>query len=281
MAEDFRPDRQAKDGLADLLGVGACAAIHGSHLPSLPRKQTWLRRPFDAWACSCLQDVPASVPRIGSRAFAERFVRLDRLVIECSAQETPDFSPGRKGRGALYDLCPASTPRRPPRTAAPGTRPPGWESPRELLDLGRRSRDFAARLVPPGTRVRLELDVQTRDRYGRLLAYLWLPDGTMLNERMLRSGWAMLRTIPPNVRYVDRFREAQRHAMDRALGLWAATGTQGQAPGTGCDPSYPDVCIPPPPPDLDCRDIPYRRFRVLPPDPHGFDRDRDGIGCER
>ena len=46
-----------------------------------------------------------------------------------------------------------------------------------------------------------------------------------------------------------------------------------------CDPSYPDVCIPPP--DLDCRDIPYRRFRVLPPDPHGFDRDRDGIGCER
>ena len=48
-----------------------------------------------------------------------------------------------------------------------------------------------------------------------------------------------------------------------------------------CDPSYPDVCIPPPPPDLDCRDIPYRRFRVLPPDPHRFDRDRDGIGCER
>ncbi|MEM3081121.1 MAG: phospholipase D family protein [Nitrososphaerota archaeon] len=47
-----------------------------------------------------------------------------------------------------------------------------------------------------------------------------------------------------------------------------------------CDPSYPDVCIPPPPPDLDCSDIPYRNFRVLPPDPHNFDRDRDGIGCE-
>ena len=47
-----------------------------------------------------------------------------------------------------------------------------------------------------------------------------------------------------------------------------------------CDPSYPTVCIPPPPPDLDCRDIPYRRFRVLPPDPHGFDSDHDGIGCE-
>ncbi len=47
-----------------------------------------------------------------------------------------------------------------------------------------------------------------------------------------------------------------------------------------CDPAYPDVCIPPPPPDLDCSDIPYRRFRVLPPDPHQFDRDGNGIGCE-
>jgi micrococcal nuclease len=41
------------------------------------------------------------------------------------------------------------------------------------------------------------------------------------------------------------------------------------------------VCIPPAPPDLDCGDIPYKRFKVLPPDPHGFDgRDQDGIGCE-
>jgi len=41
------------------------------------------------------------------------------------------------------------------------------------------------------------------------------------------------------------------------------------------------VCIPPPPPDLDCKDIPYRNFKVLPPDPHRLDRDGDGIGCER
>ena len=50
---------------------------------------------------------------------------------------------------------------------------------------------------------------------------------------------------------------------------------------TGCDPSYPTVCIPPPPPDLDCGDIPYRRFQVLPPDPHNFDGgSKNGIGCE-
>jgi micrococcal nuclease len=40
------------------------------------------------------------------------------------------------------------------------------------------------------------------------------------------------------------------------------------------------VCIPPAPPDLDCPDIPHRRFTVVGDDPHGFDGDRDGIGCE-
>ncbi len=50
---------------------------------------------------------------------------------------------------------------------------------------------------------------------------------------------------------------------------------------TTCDPSYPDVCIPPPPPDLDCSQISERNFEVLPPDPHGFDgNDNDGRGCE-
>ena len=58
------------------------------------------------------------------------------------------------------------------------------------------------------------------------------------------------------------------------------TPTPTQPPRANCDPSYPDVCIPPPPPDLDCGDIPHRNFRVLPPDPHRFDTDRDGIGCE-
>ena len=56
-----------------------------------------------------------------------------------------------------------------------------------------------------------------------------------------------------------------------------ATPTQPERP---CDPSYPGVCIPPAPPDLDCPQITFRRFKVIPPDPHGFDGDRDGIGCE-
>ena len=48
----------------------------------------------------------------------------------------------------------------------------------------------------------------------------------------------------------------------------------------GCDPAYPDVCIMPYPPDLNCGDIRYSNFRVVGGDPHGFDGDNDGIGCE-
>jgi hypothetical protein len=59
-----------------------------------------------------------------------------------------------------------------------------------------------------------------------------------------------------------------------------ASPTPIGSPAAVCDPAYPTVCIPPPPPDLDCADIPYRRFTVLPPDPHHFDGDHDGIGCE-
>ena len=53
------------------------------------------------------------------------------------------------------------------------------------------------------------------------------------------------------------------------------------APADGrCDASYPGVCIPPAPPDLDCGDVSHRRFQVLPPDPHRFDGEGDGVGCE-
>ena len=44
--------------------------------------------------------------------------------------------------------------------------------------------------------------------------------------------------------------------------------------------SYPDFCIPPPPPSLNCNDVNGQDFKVFPPDPHGFDRDHDGEGCE-
>lgn len=47
-----------------------------------------------------------------------------------------------------------------------------------------------------------------------------------------------------------------------------------------CDRAYPDFCLPPNSRDLDCQDIPYSQFRVISEDPHKFDSDKDGIGCE-
>jgi hypothetical protein len=59
-----------------------------------------------------------------------------------------------------------------------------------------------------------------------------------------------------------------------------AEGGVGQVVQSECDPSYPDVCIASPPPDLNCDDVGFLSFRVLPPDPHGFDGNDNGIGCE-
>jgi hypothetical protein len=59
-----------------------------------------------------------------------------------------------------------------------------------------------------------------------------------------------------------------------------STSTSNQNTSQKCDSSYPDVCIPPYPPDLDCGEISFKNFRVIGSDPHGFDRDNDGIGCE-
>ena len=70
-----------------------------------------------------------------------------------------------------------------------------------------------------GKHVRLEFDVQERDRFGRLLAYVWLGN-SMFNEQLLREGFAQVATFPPNVKYVERFTQAQREARESKRGLW-------------------------------------------------------------
>ena len=68
-------------------------------------------------------------------------------------------------------------------------------------------------------RVWLELDAQSRDRYGRLLAYVWVGD-VMVNAELVRRGYAQVMTVPPNVRYVDLFVKLQRDARESGRGLW-------------------------------------------------------------
>ncbi|MCS7308259.1 MAG: thermonuclease family protein [Aquificaceae bacterium] len=90
----------------------------------------------------------------------------------------------------------------------------------EIIRMGKLSAEFTKKLLPRGTRVYLEFDVQKTDKYGRLLAYVWLPDGSMLNELLVREGYAQVYTIPPNVKYQERLLQAQRYARENRKGLW-------------------------------------------------------------
>jgi micrococcal nuclease len=103
-------------------------------------------------------------------------------------------------------------------------RPIGLDAP-ELSQrpFGQAAQAALARMIPIGTRVRLERDVELLDRYERFLAYVWR-DSVLVNWAMLRDGWAVLLTIPPNVQYVDDLREAQRLARESGAGLWAQQG---------------------------------------------------------
>lgn len=79
-------------------------------------------------------------------------------------------------------------------------------------------------LAPPGTPLRVELDRQPRDRYGRMLAYLWLPDGRLLNEEIVRAGFAVDLVYAPNRRYLKKILDAQAEARAARAGLWAGWG---------------------------------------------------------
>jgi micrococcal nuclease len=88
---------------------------------------------------------------------------------------------------------------------------------------GRQAQEALRRLLPKGTTIRLERDVSPRDQYRRELAYVWV-DSTLVNERMVRDGWALLYTVPPNVKYVERLERAQKEARAARAGLWMTGG---------------------------------------------------------
>ena len=71
-----------------------------------------------------------------------------------------------------------------------------------------------------GQQVELEFDAQERDKYGRLLAYVWVGD-TLFNNQLLEEGYAQIATYPPNVRYVDQFKETEKIARENQRGFWS------------------------------------------------------------
>jgi endonuclease YncB( thermonuclease family) len=123
------------------------------------------------------------------------------------------------------------------------------------------------------------------DRYGRFLRYVDV-DGLDAGRTLIGEGLAIAR-YDSRDGYGGHPRQADYVALDAATPNLTCTGSPAPAPSPAptpqpgnCSPAYPGVCIPPAPPDLDCGQITYRRFTVLAPDPHHFDADGDGIGCE-
>ena len=103
-------------------------------------------------------------------------------------------------------------------------------------ELGQRpwgaiARKYLRELVTlSGNSVALEFDLEKRDKYGRLLAYVRTLDNKLINLEMVRNGYAVLFTFPPNVKYVERLREGQRYAREGGLGIWGRDGLK-EMPG--------------------------------------------------
>lgn len=98
-----------------------------------------------------------------------------------------------------------------------------WRSSRDINAIvlqGKIARKYVKDLVKKGDRIKIEFDVEKRDRYRRLLGYVYLPDGRMLNDIIIRNGYANPLTIPPNVKYRKKFLRSYRYARKHQLGLW-------------------------------------------------------------
>lgn len=152
-----------------------------------------------------------------------------------------------------------------------------------------------------GQEVRLEYDVEQRDKYGRLLAYVWLGD-EMFNATLLREGYAQMLTVPPNVKYAEQFRMLQQEAREAGRGLWGlAPSEEPAAPETPETPEEPAAPEPPENPktpapsqedvsgpDKDCSDFSsweeaqafFEAAGGPERDPHRLDQDGDGLACE-
>jgi micrococcal nuclease len=153
-----------------------------------------------------------------------------------------------------------------------------------------------------GEEVTLTLDVSDRDRFDRLLRYVWLGD-RLVNEELVAAGVATARRYPPDTAYAERLEAAEEEAQLLAIGLWTTTTTATttttsttvlalvsptttSAPAEQCHPSYEGACVPVGVEDVDCLggdgNGPYYvgRVKVVGWDEYRLDGDNDGIGCE-
>jgi micrococcal nuclease len=155
----------------------------------------------------------------------------------------------------------------------------GMDTPEVGECLAAEATAYLSQLIS-GRSVRLITDVSDRDQFDRLLRYIMV-DGTFVNAALVREGLAAAVQFPPDTLMAPILEAAQGEAQAAGRGIWGTGGACSlPPPPSGCDPAYPTVCIPSPPPDLDCGQISFTNFTVLPSDPHQFDGNSDGVGCE-
>jgi micrococcal nuclease len=166
---------------------------------------------------------------------------------------------------------------------------------------GQQASDFVTRELAL-SRVRLEFDKERMDRYGRLLAYVYL-GSKMFNEELVAKGYAQAYPYPPNTAHAPQFAAAQSRAREAGVGIWGLTRAQqcqlanrgngiGEgSPGCtgGSGPRSRQVTSPndgsPPPAggDYDCSDFATQaqaQHQLVPGDPYRLDSDGDGVACE-
>jgi len=165
------------------------------------------------------------------------------------------------------------------------------------IDAAERGACFAAQATTRARQLALSKPVvlrgdatqDTRDRYGRLLAYVWIPGGRDLGYQLVAGGFAKVYVYRNAFERLSAYRSAERKAKSAPVGAWSACGSTtirpvlpSPPPAAGsCHPSY-TPCLPVVG-DLDCADVRalgVGPVRVLGSDPYRLDGDGDGLGCE-
>ncbi|MFQ5751275.1 MAG: thermonuclease family protein [bacterium] len=147
----------------------------------------------------------------GRHAFISRVIDGDTIEVEIG---DPSTSSGRD---------PSTSSGYRDRIRYIGIEAPELVHPERPVECFAREAAARNRELVEGKAVRLERDISDRDKYGRLLRYVWVDDA-MVNLKLVEEGYASAVTFPPDVKYADLFLNAERRAREAKRGLWERCG---------------------------------------------------------
>lgn len=177
--------------LAFVLALSSCAIVTGTHKTATPSP-----------ASTFGPQLGGGIPGPPTRAFRSRVAR----VVDGDTVVLTDLSLGQIDR----------------QTGGWRARLIGIDTPEVFGTVGCFGHEASnfTRSALLGHTVLVDYDIDTTDRFGRALVYIWEPDGSFFNARLAAEGYAYQLTIPPDVRYADLFGRLVAQARDRNLGLW-------------------------------------------------------------